>query len=463
MRHDSRLDPGKGLENGWPWIQVVVDGSSTVHGLQSRASVTGRKETVQSKPSTVTSPLSFSPSLGAGHSPEVGAGAMFFFILTFSLWFLSGWAALVNVTIDDTTGDALTRALITYTPIDAWDACPNSPACVTIPDETRLVAGTWHESTFSVASSNKHPNVPSTATAAFNGSAVYVFCAIPRSTFDPNGNVQLTFYLDGIQAGEFSRSAVPSAGFELVPVFSLVNISAGPHTLTIQNGVQNGADSLMMLDSIVYTIDDGEANASSASSSSRGISSATVAVVSVLVFGVLLLLGILAGLLIRRRRKRRAVYAQYMPKGAVHAFPSFLEPSPASSPRMSPASSPPLRVLTRSFHAAAYLQWDPRLPTGGLGVTRRRETGQGAIARTRTWIHRQEASNVRKVGSVNPRSDIPASTGPCRVLIAPNNNLWRLKKEWIVVKTGGIDSVLSLSLLRTSPTHGGSGKRIRSS
>ncbi|KAF7306537.1 hypothetical protein MIND_00445000 [Mycena indigotica] len=264
----------------------------------------------------------------------------------FSLWFLSGWAALVNVTIDDELGDTLTKAQIIYSPIDAWDtrtSCKaNSPTCAARPDDTKLVGGTWHESTFSRASSNKHPNVPSTATAAFNGSAVYVFCAIPRTSFAPNGNIQLTFYIDGVQAGQFSRMATSSTGFDYnVPVFVLEQLTSAPHTLTIQNGIQGGADSLMILDSIVYTVDsDHQAQGLNAAKSTKGISSATMAVVGVLVFAVLVMLALLAVFLIRRHRKRRGVYAQYMPKGAVKAYPSFLTPSPASTPRLSPAPSP---------------------------------------------------------------------------------------------------------------------------
>lgn len=78
------------------------------------------------------------------------------FFLHFSLlavffWFFSAQAVLVNMTIDDTTGDSLTGALVTYTPPDAWNStatCNND--CAVKPDVKKLEAGTWHDSTVSI-------------------------------------------------------------------------------------------------------------------------------------------------------------------------------------------------------------------------------------------------------------------------------------------------------------------------
>ncbi|KAJ7923044.1 hypothetical protein B0H13DRAFT_2185293 [Mycena leptocephala] len=195
---------------------------------------------------------------------------LFSFLAIFS-WFFSAQAIPVNVTIDDTKGDSLTGALVVYAPLNAWNDranCNNS--CPIQPDETMLNDQTWHGSTFS-ANSKPHANVPLIASVSFNGSAVYVFCAL-------DGNIDATFYLDGVQVGTLLRTAVEPAGYEYnVPVYANPSIPQGQHTLVMQNGRPNGIQSLMILDSIVYTYDndpsaasqvDGPVASSSSSSSS---------------------------------------------------------------------------------------------------------------------------------------------------------------------------------------------------
>ncbi|KAJ6501603.1 hypothetical protein C8R47DRAFT_923728, partial [Mycena vitilis] len=163
-------------------------------------------------------------------------------------------AVLVNATIDDTTGDSLTGAFVTYTPPDAWNSgatCGN--ACAVKPDISKLNGGTWHDSTFSF-NGGPHPNVPLSATVSFNGSAVYVFCAMSRSSVSPPGAVDITFLLDGVAVDGYTEPAMGSAGFEYdVPMFAKESLPSGMHTLTVQNGRQGGSTSLMILDSIVYT------------------------------------------------------------------------------------------------------------------------------------------------------------------------------------------------------------------
>ncbi|KAJ7770924.1 hypothetical protein DFH07DRAFT_259786 [Mycena maculata] len=176
-----------------------------------------------------------------------------FFALFF--WFFGTQAVLVNVTIDDTTGDSLTGAPVIYTPPDAWNSGPaGCHNCLVDPDVQELSGGTWHDSTFSVdGSSNVHPNVPLTASVSFNGSAVYVFCSLSNSAVAPDGDSDMTFFIDGVVVGTFTRRADGGAGFDYgVPVFAHT-VTPGQHTLTLQNGHQNGYQSLTILDSIVYS------------------------------------------------------------------------------------------------------------------------------------------------------------------------------------------------------------------
>ncbi|KAJ6519372.1 hypothetical protein C8R45DRAFT_918412 [Mycena sanguinolenta] len=250
------------------------------------------------------------------------------------LCFLNCYAS-VNVTIDDTNGDSLTGALVTYSPAKAWTESGPSPCTLSCPPTTPNVEDmndwTYHNSTFS-PNSGEFPNVPLTATVQFNGSAVYVYCALSRS---PNANSDMTFFLDGVVVGQFIKTSVGSAGFDYsVLVYANSSIPSGPHTLTLQNGQQNGVESVMILDSIVYTSNsDGTTaqeqapSASSTASSRRGASGATLAVVGVLVVAFVVILMILGICLYRRRRSRRAVYATYMPEGTVRAFPVDAAPS----------------------------------------------------------------------------------------------------------------------------------------
>ncbi|KAJ7139672.1 hypothetical protein C8R44DRAFT_727686 [Mycena epipterygia] len=280
-----------------------------------------------------------------------------FSVLALFFWSLATQAVLVNVTVDDTAGDSLTGALVTYTPPDAWNSQANcNNKCEVHPDITKLDGpgtGTWHDSTFSVDPGNPHPNVPLTASISFNGSAVYVFCALSRSTTAPPGNSDMTFYLDGVAIGAFTKAPLGTAGFDYhVPVYANTAIPPGQHTFTLQNGHQNGPTSLMILDSIVYSYDDGAptssqdgapaAESASASAGKGSSHSATLAVAGVLISALVLLLAGLAVFLYRRRRRRRAVYGRYMPKGAVQAFPSFISPTPASTPTRSLAPLPPV-------------------------------------------------------------------------------------------------------------------------
>ncbi|KAK7064618.1 hypothetical protein R3P38DRAFT_2825556 [Favolaschia claudopus] len=280
----------------------------------------------------------------------------FSFFAVFS-WFFCSHALLLNTTIDDTTGDPTTGAQIVYTPQDAWtdsqviscgSRCPPE-----IPNMVNLGGRSYHNSTFS-ADSGKHPNVPLTAAIQFNGSAVYVYCALPRET---NANADFTFYLDGVVVGTFQHSPDGTAGFDYtVPVYVNTSITPGPHTLTLQNGQQGGVQSVMILDSIVYTSDAEAGTAASLNGASdptsspsaatkrNGPSSAALAAIAVLILAVVVALVILGVCIHHRRRHRREIYAKYMPKGAVHAFPPDITPAPsrAMTMTMAPGALAPL-------------------------------------------------------------------------------------------------------------------------
>ncbi|KAJ7693590.1 hypothetical protein B0H17DRAFT_1132383 [Mycena rosella] len=308
-------------------------------------------------------------------------------------WFLATQAALVNITIDDTTGDSLTGALVTYTPPDAWESgdSRSSANSAVRPDTTQLEGTTWHDSTFSVnVDRNLHPNVPLTASVSFNGSAVYVFCA--RAT----GNSDMSFYLDGVLVGSFAQPALGSGFDYRVPVYANPAIPPGPHAFTIQNGHENGYTSLMILDSIVYSYDTDSTAIPAAQSSALPGAAATVhsnqgvivAVAAVLIAALLALFVGLWVFLYRRRRRRRAVYARYMPEGAVEAFPSFLAPSRVTSAASTLAPLPP--AYGGSGDANRWAGRDQKSRDGPSGIASHRpyadlDPSQAGLQRPQGW------------------------------------------------------------------------------
>ncbi|KAJ7151492.1 hypothetical protein C8R46DRAFT_1122167 [Mycena filopes] len=328
---------------------------------------------------------------------------LFTFFLALFFFFHSTRASLLNVTIDDTTGDSLTGAHVTYTPADAWKIARNCPQC---PDVKDLFSGTAHTSTFSVDDPT-HPNVPLTASVSFNGSAIYVFCALSRSSTSPAGNSDMTFYMDGVEVGAFVLPALGSAGFDYsVPVYVNSALPPGQHTFTLQNGHQDGASALAILDSIIYTREDSSADAPApsaepAAATTQGGHGTTVAVVITLVVALLLLLIALGVFLYRRRRHRRAIYARYMPEGTVRAFPpsrpsSFVRTAtPASfsrthTPAGSIAALPPAYSGGGATGGANW--WVGRdQKTRGTGPTHRPyadlDPGQAGLQRPQGWEH----------------------------------------------------------------------------
>ncbi|KAJ3849562.1 hypothetical protein EV368DRAFT_47058 [Lentinula lateritia] len=163
------------------------------------------------------------------------------------------FCVLNNFTVDDSDPS------IRYSPAGAWtarNAAQNCTGCTAQPDPDEMLQGTWHDGTFSPsAGSGDHPNTPLFANLTFNGSAVYVFCALAESTTAPDGNSDMTFYIDGQLMGTFAK---PAPGFNDIYeyrylVFSIDTLVPGVHTLVLQNGYMNAPKSLVLLDYIVYS------------------------------------------------------------------------------------------------------------------------------------------------------------------------------------------------------------------
>ncbi|KAF8980266.1 hypothetical protein BDQ17DRAFT_1263914 [Cyathus striatus] len=164
-------------------------------------------------------------------------------------------AVLVNVTVDDASPDPLTGKTIAYLPTASWQQGDSCTTCNAGADGRLMNGGTWHDGTVSIFLS---PSGPLNATFVFNGTAIYVFCALALQTTNALAAFSnMTFYIDGDLVGQFQRIPPGTNGFQYnVSVYSNTTLSPGSHTFMLQNGVAvgNGGDtSLTLFDYLVYS------------------------------------------------------------------------------------------------------------------------------------------------------------------------------------------------------------------
>lgn len=222
----------------------------------------------------------------------------------------------MNVTIDDqSTG-------LIFSPLDAWNNGTSCQSCTARPDASRAIDGTWYDSTFNKDSgSNAYPNQVLNVSMSFNGTAIYVICILANTATSPSGNSDMTFYIDNDIVGEFYQIAPGEPGYQYnFTVYSNNSIPDGLHTFKLQNGHVDGIKALVILDSIIYSYDDGQPDSpSSASGVSDGVPSATVTSSSTtstsgtnigsivgpaIAVPLALIIGVVAFFLFRRRKGR---------------------------------------------------------------------------------------------------------------------------------------------------------------
>ncbi|KAM5544809.1 hypothetical protein V8D89_001707 [Ganoderma adspersum] len=304
-------------------------------------------------------------------------------------------AELVNVTVDDQLGDRTTGLLPEYTPNDGtWHVgspSENCSSCKITPatfDLSQIHDQTWHDATHSPGLA------PATVTVRFNGSAVYVYNVLPNTLAKTTTFVNISFALDGAPAGSFARP--PDASSTILYnqlVYRNVGLEDGPHTLVMSAG--GTSKSLFLFDYLLYstqgngstTINGGPVSTAAsdpssssstgtptnlAQSSSPSSSSTPVgAIVGGVVGGAVILLGILAVVLLLRRRTMRSrpvrIEARARTTGYRHGEGSendgfLISPSsifPPSEPSMStrsvdgPFASTGTSVGTRNFPSYA--------------------------------------------------------------------------------------------------------------
>jgi hypothetical protein len=179
--------------------------------------------------------------------------------------------------------------------------------------------GTWIEGTFdSQPGTNSFPNTPLTASINFTGIAVYVYCIVANTNTNPDGFVDLTFFLDDDFVGNFinppSPSGLPPYLYNVL-VYGNDSLPDGIHTIRLQNGYPHGPMSLLLFDYLTYTYDDSKSTPTAThhpptvsgnqsvavSSSSKASRAKVVGAIFGTIGGLLLIVGLIFLIIYKRK------------------------------------------------------------------------------------------------------------------------------------------------------------------
>ncbi|KAI0666997.1 hypothetical protein C8Q78DRAFT_1055983 [Trametes maxima] len=160
-------------------------------------------------------------------------------------------AVPVNRTIDDENGDSMTGIKPIYrSGRNGWTQGNHCNGCYIHVDSTRVVDGTYHDTTI-------EPGFTSPVISAnFTGTAVYVFNVVPGFVPNITTIISLIFFIDGVQVGTYTHSPVAQNPEILyhVPVLAHTGLENGAHLLEVRTS--GSFNSLILFDNIIYTIEE---------------------------------------------------------------------------------------------------------------------------------------------------------------------------------------------------------------
>lgn len=237
-------------------------------------------------------------------------------VILWLLVLLSSWctARLINVTIDDTNGDQRNGKQIQYN--DGWQQGNGCDSCTAKPGPASSAwDSTWHDTTAQPDGTPESPTNDSLriASVSFAGTAVYVSCITTGSSVSPDGNSDMTFYIDDVFAGVFEQSPNNNTSYNFgTIVFSKTDLADGNHTVRLEAG-HSGIKSLVLLDAIIYSTSTDDNPTLSISSSQEtpqselnGHKSTHIsAIVAGSVAGAFVLISITVLILVIRRRRKK--------------------------------------------------------------------------------------------------------------------------------------------------------------
>ncbi|KAI0638424.1 hypothetical protein C8Q77DRAFT_1243262 [Trametes polyzona] len=279
-------------------------------------------------------------------------------------------AAFRTIAIDDTYGDEATGALPAYSPPASWSQgtpCTlDDDSCLVNPDPSMARNGTWHDS---VGTTDDAP--PRTIDLAFEGNSIAVYCIVSEVDRVEIAVSNMTFELDGQQAGKFyhdvSGKTDASGNYDIqynVRVFN-GSVPEGKHTLRI-NSV---GYSRMLFDYALYTTSSDLGNGTvSPSSASPAASTVPGDISSKSHIGVGVIAGAVAAgvaaivggcvaifLLLRNRKRSRSPFGSGREISKAKSKPkSFAFVGQDDSGAASSVISLPYTESTHSSHPYAY-------------------------------------------------------------------------------------------------------------
>ncbi|KAF7315121.1 hypothetical protein MIND_00026400 [Mycena indigotica] len=172
------------------------------------------------------------------------------------LWVLFFFAvqvktALVNRTIDDTLGDSVTRAPVSFLPGSVWFNQTTCSGCADVPNSSLTFDKTWTAALYlaSIGSIS--------ATMKFSGTAIYVYFVVPNFAANSGlaNEVLCDFLIDGSKVGGFQHKSDGSGAFNYdTLVYANTSIPNGDHTLIIQTTGTTPA--VLIFDRAIYTFGD---------------------------------------------------------------------------------------------------------------------------------------------------------------------------------------------------------------
>ncbi|KAH8834248.1 hypothetical protein DL96DRAFT_1579972 [Flagelloscypha sp. PMI_526] len=170
-----------------------------------------------------------------------------------------------NRTVDDYDIGSQYHPSLVYS--EGWQNSTICRGCTAKPNATEALRRTWHDTTFKPGVNG---SLKASVSLSFHGTAVYVFFILPLTTSSPNGHVSCTISIDGEDEDQFSHSPPGTPGYIYDSlVYSQLNLSNSTHNLTILNDAPDGLPSLILLDKIIFTDDDGDDSIDSSSANAE--------------------------------------------------------------------------------------------------------------------------------------------------------------------------------------------------
>lgn len=180
-----------------------------------------------------------------------------------------------NRTIDDNDKIGLaTHNPPLYQPYDMWNFGPDCTVCLAKLDRSKTYNGTWHDTT-----AYNLVDPPKNVTLTFNGTALYVFAAVPNNVgWGDITHMYLSFILDGKPLDPYTHD--PENRPDIDYQRSVYNNSAlpnGQHTFVITPMPIGKAPTSFFFDYATYTYDDGVDDTTSSLSSTATSSTTSTA------------------------------------------------------------------------------------------------------------------------------------------------------------------------------------------